>query len=123
MHKQIGKVTSVRVGTEDHGFMTVYLQFDYGGSGQGFGGHILCNFDRQLNRRVGTAAGLDYIMQLAKALDVNDLHDAKGRTYWVLREDEGFNAGIVGVQQLEPDGKGMFLVSDWRRHWFPEVSR
>ncbi len=69
------------LGTEDHGIMTCYIYLDYGGSGQGFGGWA---FDDPVDkgttnfRRVGTAFGIDFIMQLLKAVGAKKWEDLLG---------------------------------------------
>jgi len=35
------KITSADICFEDHGFLTIYIGLDYGGSGQSFGGYAL----------------------------------------------------------------------------------
>lgn len=38
---QNAKVRSTTLGYEDHGILTAFVDLDYGGSGQGFGGYAL----------------------------------------------------------------------------------
>ena len=39
------QITGVSFGKEDHGIMTLMLHLTYDGSGQGFGGYALDNYD------------------------------------------------------------------------------
>jgi len=59
MFEKIGKIESTQLGIENHGIMTFSLQFNFGGTGQGFGGVALDDYDEALKRRVGTAAGAE----------------------------------------------------------------
>lgn len=72
------KITSVRFGKEDHGIMTCYVMLDYGGSGQGFGGYAFDRWDATLNRRVGAAYGMEWMMRLFKVLEVQELQELIG---------------------------------------------
>lgn len=53
---------------EDHGFFTVLLSFKGDGWGQGLPGRALCTYDRELDRRVGTAFGCDFLMECVSRL-------------------------------------------------------
>ena len=79
-------IESTMLGVEDHGCFTFYLYLDYGGAGQGFGGHVLDeplrdpdvpdikDWERRdggrFVRRRGTAYGADAIMQVLTTLKV-----------------------------------------------------
>ncbi len=75
------KISSTRLGWEDHGIFTFSIGLDYGGSGQGFGD---CCMDEPLKKngqfieRVGTAVGMDLIMRILKAVGVEKWEDLKG---------------------------------------------
>lgn len=52
-YMEIGKVRDVFFGIEDHGILTLNIDFDYGGSCQGTGHLCLSNFDKSKDRIVG----------------------------------------------------------------------
>lgn len=41
MNEQNATIESTRLGSEGHGILTIFVNLDYGGSGQSFGGHDL----------------------------------------------------------------------------------
>jgi hypothetical protein len=116
--RQLGKVTSVQFGIEDHGFLTLWLHIDFGGSGQGFGGMVLSNYDRDAKGPVGSAAGTDYVLRMFALFDVTSLDKIVGRYVYALRDDP--YGTIVGLEVPECDGGRKFITAEWRRVMFPE---
>ena len=58
------RIRSTTLGVEDHGIFTAWLNLDYGGSGQGFGGWALDGKPVKRDahsRRPGTAYGCEFI--------------------------------------------------------------
>lgn len=41
MNEQNAIIKSTRLGSDGHGILTIFINLDYGGSGQSFGGHDL----------------------------------------------------------------------------------
>lgn len=72
---------------EGHGIFTCLLSFDFGGFHQGMGAYGLCHFDKQQDRRVGTAYGCDFIMRVMRVLEVERWADVKGQHVRVRREN------------------------------------
>ncbi len=81
-------IQSVSFGMGDHGHMSLMLHLDYGGSSQGFGGYSLDTYDTDRKRRVGTAWGLEWIMQLMETLKVTDFSQLTGL---LVRVEADFN--------------------------------
>lgn len=77
---QIAKIKRARLGYEDHGILTCYLDLDYGGAGQSAGGFALDEFDPETKRRVGTAFGAEFIIRLLRAVGVKEWSQLEGRT-------------------------------------------
>lgn len=98
---QNAKITSTQLGDEDHGIMTCYLMLEGDGWGCAFGGFALDTFDKTLNRRVGTAAGLDAIMELMKTLEVNKWEDLTGQ--YVRCVSAGWGGKIEKIGHLLKD--------------------
>lgn len=65
------KITGTMLGIEDHGILTAMLYLDYGGTAQGFGGYQLDRYVEGQRRRVGTAAGSQFILGVLNALGVD----------------------------------------------------
>lgn len=113
--KEIGRVTGVRLGVEDHGILTLDVAFDFGGSGQSFGGIALDTWDPVKRRRVGTAAGNDYILRVLGVFGVGELAAIRGRVMYVIRDGE--RGPIVGLESPPFDGSRRFMVDEWRAEW------
>lgn len=87
---------------EDHGAFVVSLNFAGPGWGQGISPHALDSYDKDLKKRIGTAFGCDYIMEVVKR--IGSPEKAKGRQVIILRKNaydliEGFaafNNGEIG---------------------------
>lgn len=67
-------IDSTFLGTEDHGIFTFMLALKWGNCGQGFGGYALDtplrDKDDKFVRRVGTAYGMEVIIQLLETLGI-----------------------------------------------------
>lgn len=110
----IAKIAGVSLGWEDHGIFTCMLHLDYGHSGQGAGGYALDSFDRALDRRVGTAAGMEFIVRVMRAVGVNDWSALKGKTILALGVT---NASVAGIAPLPTEKGERFIFADWRREF------
>ena len=110
--RTIGKATRASICREDHGILTVDLQFDYGSSGQGIPGYALDGWNREEERREGDKRSIEFIAALMEAFGVDRFEDIKGRTVMVLHEEgkSGFGGGlIVGLEPL-PTEKGKRVI-------------
>lgn len=116
--QELAKVTNVYFGKEDHGILTLNITLDYGGACQGFGGYSLDEYDKQKEKRVGTAAGMDFVLRVLDCFGVSNLDQIVGKTVYAIRDSSGYSAKIIGLRQPPFDGKGEFLVSDWKAQWF-----
>jgi hypothetical protein len=74
-----GKIGSTMLGVEDHGIMSFFLHLEFDGSGQGFGGYALDQWDETKKRRVGTAFGLECIQRILDTVGVEKWEDLKGK--------------------------------------------
>ena len=118
--KELGKVTSVNLGTQDHGVLTLWLNIDYGGSGQDFGGFVLDDkSDEEHGERVGHACGTDFILRLLRLFGVSSLEEIVGKPVYAIRDKEGLGGTIIGLETPKFDGGRKFLVKDWKNKWFP----
>jgi hypothetical protein len=118
LQKELGKVESVVFGREDHGILTCFVHLDFGGSRQGFGGYVLDTFCERRDRRVGSAAGTDFVLRLLDLFGVDRLDQIKGRVCYALREKA--YGQIVGLETTPFEGGKRFLVEEWRAEWFPQ---
>lgn len=116
--KELGVVRKVAVGPEDHGIFTVGIHLDFGGAGQMFGGYSLDEYDKALRRRVGTAAGMDMLVQLTAFFGVSDLHQAVGKYVYAVRENDSWGAAIIALERTKPEGGAVFSIHEWRAYWY-----
>lgn len=113
MHWELGKVTSAEILIEDHGCLTFTILFDFGGSGQCFGGIALDTWDAEKNRRVGTAGGADLLLRVMRLFGVEKWSQIKGRVAEVSRT----NGLIDRVRMPRFEGGNELSLSDWRNEW------
>lgn len=110
--RTIAKARKASICREDHGILTVYLDFDYGSSGQGIPGYALDSWDREQERRVGDKRSIEFIAAIMDAFGVDAWEDIQGRTIHVLHNEGqgGFGGGlIVGLEPL-PTEKGKRVI-------------
>lgn len=72
-------IENTSLGTEGHGIMTIWLHLNYGGSGQGFGGYSLDDYDEKKEKRIGTAYGCEFIKRILEVVGVEKWEDLKGK--------------------------------------------
>lgn len=120
--KQLGKVVRTSFEIEDHGILTLSIDIKFGVSAQGFGRYSLDTWDKVKDRRVGTAAGMDFILRILQLFDVRSLDELRGRPVYALRKSDEWGEFIIGLKTPDFDGKRTFLVSDWQREWFPNLA-
>lgn len=93
------------LGFEDHGLLTIFLYFDYGGSGQAYGGYVL---DGKPTEPHGPRTPTDLsgiaIPGLLRAVGVRSWEELKGQHVRVRREKDGFGR-VTHV--------GHFLKDQW----------
>lgn len=127
MIREIAKIRRAYFGTEDHGLLACFLDFDFGGSGQGTGGHCL---DEQIRDdegnflgREGTAYGMQFLAAVMRAAGVDSWEKVEGRTVFALRDKEGFGGVIVGLAPLPTEPGEEFIFDDLRaKHFAEEVA-
>ena len=96
--RELGKITETHLGREDHGIMTFYVYFDFGGTSQGFGGYVLDTYNKKTEKREGTAFGCEVINRILEAVGVRRWEDLVGNEMWVIRNREGFDSKIIGIE-------------------------
>ncbi|KKL69476.1 hypothetical protein LCGC14_2114580 [marine sediment metagenome] len=120
MFERIGKIESTMLGFEDHGIPTFYLQFDFGGERQGFGGYAWGEDNKELKQIEGTAAGADLILSILKACGVDTWEEIAGKTMFALYDSEHYGQTIKGIKALPFEDGGTFLIREWQEKWFPK---
>jgi len=118
--KQLARVEDCYMEIEDHGILTCWLSLaKEEGLHQSFGGYSLDGYDKEVERRVGTASGMDWILRLLQIFGVDRLEKIKGKMCYALYEND--SQLIKGIKTLDIDGGKEFLISDWQKQWdFPD---
>lgn len=102
---------------EDHGMLVMGVSIRFGAAHQMFGGLALDRWDEELGRRVGTARGCDFLLQMLKLFGALRLDQIKGKYVYALRRNSKHQALIEGLQRPEPDGGRMFVLKEWAKVW------
>ena len=93
-------IESAKITSDDHGLLSAWLFLDYGGSGQGFGGHCLYLPKSYKNHKLHSVAGhfIWRVMEIAGATEWDQL---RGKT---IRVD----SDLSGVESI-----GHIVKDDW----------
>ena len=98
-------IEGVMLGFEDHNIMTCMVHVKGNERNQGFGGYPLGKYDKLLERQVGTAYGMEWLMRLMNAIGAREFKEMKGM-YVRIEADEYkiFQIGhIVKEQWFNPE--------------------
>ncbi len=113
MHEKIAKITDTFLGREDHGVLTATITVTYGNSSfQGIGGYTLDGYDRETKERTYTGYGLEFIARILEVCNVQSWEKLKGRTIFVLMENEKYGARVLGIKSLPTEGNASFIFDD-----------
>ena len=111
--QKIAKVRRAYIGFEDHGFLTVTLDFDYGGAGQGLGSRAFgLDSEKPADRdkwRDGHAMGMDCIRRLLLACGVESWDRIVGRTVLVTANW----TEITRIDPLPTETGTPFDIREW----------
>lgn len=102
MKELLAKIESCDLNYQDRKILVLNMVFAYEeGMHQGIGGLVLDRWDEDKKVRVGTAGGLQYIIDLLDAFDANNLSDLVGEHCFVLCKDNK----IRGLRSLREHGQ------------------
>lgn len=82
-------IKSTTLGIEDHGILTFWLHLEYDGSGQGFGGYALDEYDVKEKRRKGTIFGCQTILDVLRVVGVDSWEKLPGSSVRVTSTPDG----------------------------------
>ena len=110
---KFAKITKATLDIKDRGALTFWINVKYeDGLNQGLGGIVLDEFDKELDRRVGTAYGCEMIRRLLLNLNVNDFSEMINQHVWVIGEGKGLSFSPKGITGLSVDGCKEPLIFD-----------
>ncbi len=84
-------IKSAKITCGDRGFLDCWLDLDYGGTGQGFGGYVLYVPKSWKHHKVESVAG-HFIFRIMEVAGVDSFDQLKGRTVRVKAEHSGVHA-------------------------------
>lgn len=94
-------IKGARITTADHGVLTIWLDLDYGGSGQGFGGHALYLPKNWRHHEKNSNYAGHFIWRVMEIAGVLEWSNIVGKTIRV----QGDNSGITAI--------GHIVKTDW----------
>lgn len=106
----VGTIESTFLGTEDHGIVSVMLNFKFEHGGVGVGGYGLDtpeNTEDGKTRRVGTAYGLDHIMRIMAII--------------LYAGSAGWGGRSIGIASLT-DSDRVLILEDHAQAWKDRVT-
>lgn len=92
------KITDTMLGREDHGIMTFMLYLEWGASVCGYGGYAIDQYDREEDKRVFSASGLEAISKILEVVGVKTWEELKGK--YIRIEDNGWGETIDKIGNL-----------------------
>lgn len=122
---ELGVIESAKITADP--CLSFWLMFKFRGCGQGFGGYALDDWSKDDNRRIGHAAGSDALIQIMRAMGVDEWSKLSGKLAWAIRDGSGgLGSTIVGIARpivhCNDRNEGVFLISEWRAKWFPKLA-
>ena len=103
MIKKLAKIETMGLDWFDRGILVVNAYGEYvDGWCQGFLNHVLDSYDEDLKKRVGTASGMNFLIDLLKFFGVNNLTEVKDYICYVLIDDDELpmSRKVLGFEQL-----------------------
>lgn len=95
-------IKSISLNSEDHGCLTAWLQLDYGGSCQGFGGYGLYLPKSFTHHKVESFAG-HFIYRCCEIAGVTEWSKLVGKTIRVELSEHGLGGRILGIGHIVND--------------------
>lgn len=118
-------IESTRLGLEDHGIMSAMLHCKGNGGGTGVGGYGLDTFDKEKDRRVGHAFGLEWLMRVMSTVGVEQWEKLPGSRVLVLYpySDRHLFWGQVAVGIANVDTGKALIFKELSAEWFPSEAK
>jgi hypothetical protein len=98
MESKNAVIKSARITTDDHGCLSAWLDLDFGGTGQGFGGYALYLPKSFTNHEMKSVAG-HFIWRVMEIADVTEWSRLPGKTIRV----KGDHCGIESIGHIVKD--------------------
>ena len=95
-------IKSARIGDADRGLLTAWLDLDYGGSGQGFGGFALYLPKSYSHHTLLSHAG-HFIWRCMEIAEASSWDKIAGKTIRVKLDQPGFDGRIIAIGHIVKD--------------------
>lgn len=108
-------IEATHLGYEDHGIVTAWLDLDLATGGkQGAGLVSLSQHDEASDRQMGTAYGMDFVIQLLRAVGVEAWEHLPGKRVYALKRE--YMGRIDGLWRIDQKGEP-FLIEPHFQEW------
>ena len=106
MVEKLAKISSAALKIKERGILNFWIHVNYEDDlCQGVGGIALDKYDKEKERRVGTAYGCELIRRVLVELNVNDFSEMKDKVIWVIGEGDSFSFTPTGIRSLYVNNK------------------
>ena len=95
------RITGTSITSADHGILSAWVYLEGRAWGCGFGGYRLDSYNKVLDRSVGTAWGLTFLMRVMETIGVEKWEDLPGKHVRV--RTTGLGGGITAIGHLIED--------------------
>lgn len=95
------KITSTKLGKEDHGIMTFFIAIEFGGCGCGIGGYALGGKNPTTGEYGFSPKGMEAIAKICEVVGVNIWEDLPGN--YIRIKDNGWGSTIDEIGNLMED--------------------
>lgn len=113
MNKQLAKITRATFEIQERGILNFWIYVDYEeGCSQGVGGFALDRYDKEKDKRIGTAYGCEMIRRILLVMGVNDFSELKGKMVWIYGGGEGSQFTPKGLSPLRVESTSGPLIFD-----------
>lgn len=102
MHIKNAIIESVSIDDGDRGLLTAWLNLDYGGCVQGFGGYVLYLPKSYAHYKLLSHAG-HFIHRCMDIGGVTRWQDLKGKTVRVKSDKDGLGSNIIAIGHIVKD--------------------
>ena len=98
MNVRNAKITSTKLGREDHGIFTFMIFVEFQGCACGVGGYALDSYDREIDKRVYSAKSLEAVSNILDVVGVYNWEDLEGQ--YIRIKDNGLGSTIDEIGNL-----------------------
>lgn len=110
------KSTYLGNGEDSRGILSTSLTCQGGSTGISVGGYALDAYDKEEKRRVGTAFGLDHVLEILRVVGVESWEKLVGQQVLVLFESgDGWGSTALGI--AHPIEDRVLIFQDHAQSW------